>query len=131
MTEPRKIPALSVVLPTYNRADALVKVLESLETQDCPPESFEVVVVDDGSSDSTARVLADFAATTSLSLRFHSLERNSGPAAARNAALRMARGGRHHRPAGFCRAPRGLAPGPPGRAGRHARVRYLAGRDQP
>lgn len=92
MTGPRKTPALSVVLPTYNRADALGKVLKSLATQDCPPESFEVVVVDDGSSDSTPRALADFAATTSLSLRFHSLERNSGPAAARNAALRMARG---------------------------------------
>lgn len=93
MTTPVKSPLLSVVLPTYNRADALGKVLDSLGSQDCPPDSFEVVVVDDGSPDDTARTLADFAAGTTLSLRHHSLGKNSGPAAARNAALRMARGG--------------------------------------
>jgi glycosyltransferase involved in cell wall biosynthesis len=92
MTVGEKPPAISVVLPTFNRADALVKVLGALESQSFPLRSFEVVVVDDGSSDGTAETLADYAGRTALSLRFNSLGKNSGPAAARNAALRMARG---------------------------------------
>src|SRR5262249_5573543 len=48
---------ISVVLPTYNRMDTLPRVLEALEGQRAAPP-FEVIVVDDGSSDGTSQWLA-------------------------------------------------------------------------
>jgi len=48
------VPACSVVVPTYNRADLLGRTLDSLVGQQLPRTSFEVLVVDDGSSDHTA-----------------------------------------------------------------------------
>jgi glycosyltransferase involved in cell wall biosynthesis len=47
----------SVVIPTYNRAELLRRTLDSLTRQDLPPADFEVLVVDDGSSDRTAEVV--------------------------------------------------------------------------
>lgn len=79
---------LSVVIPTYNRATHLRRVLRALETQDLAPDSFEVVVVDDGSSDDTAAVLNERFTYKLNSLR----QANAGPAAARNAAIRAATG---------------------------------------
>ena len=52
-------PQLSVVVPTYNRALLLRKTLESLAGQRNPPP-FEVIVADDGSSDDTKQVVAEF-----------------------------------------------------------------------
>ncbi len=40
---------VSVIIPTYNRLDSLLRLLESLEQQTIQPDAFEVVVVDDGS----------------------------------------------------------------------------------
>lgn len=50
-------PSLSVIIPTYNRASLLRKCLESFERQEIPKEKFEVIVVDDGSSDETQSIL--------------------------------------------------------------------------
>jgi len=52
-------PQLSVVVPTYNRAPLLRRTLESLAGQRNPPP-FEVIVADDGSSDDTRQVAAEF-----------------------------------------------------------------------
>ncbi len=49
-----------MVIPTYNRAELLRRTLESLARQDLPKSDFEVLVVDDGSSDPTAEVVAGF-----------------------------------------------------------------------
>ena len=71
-------------MPTYNRADVLVRTLEHLEAQTWT--DFEVVVVDDGSTDSTPKVLERFQQRTKLNLR--SLRQpNRGPARARNVAI--------------------------------------------
>jgi GT2 family glycosyltransferase len=79
----------SVVVPTYNRAKSLVRMLHSLAQQDISPRDFEVIVVDDGSSDNTWQVLG----RTPTPYRLRSLwQRNQGPAAARNAAIRVAEG---------------------------------------
>ena len=48
---------LSVVVPTYNRARMLDVCLRALAAQAPPDAEFEVVVVDDGSSDTTREVL--------------------------------------------------------------------------
>ncbi len=50
----------SVIIPTYNRVPLLRRTLDSLARQALPSEQFEVLVVDDGSSDSTAAMVADY-----------------------------------------------------------------------
>jgi len=50
----------SVVVPTYNRAELLRRTLDSLVAQTLPRTAFEVLVVDDGSSDATAEVVQGY-----------------------------------------------------------------------
>jgi len=54
------VPSCSVVIPTYNRAGLLRRTLDSLSAQDLPRTAFEVLVVDDGSSDGTAEVVEGY-----------------------------------------------------------------------
>ncbi|GIH09794.1 glycosyl transferase [Rhizocola hellebori] len=51
---------LSVVIPTYNRSDILRLTLESLVHQDLDHDDYEVLVIDDGSSDDTAEVVKEY-----------------------------------------------------------------------
>jgi hypothetical protein len=75
---------ISVVIPTYQRADLLERCLESLTAQTLARTQFEVVVVDDGSSDDTQAVCARLAEQLPL----HSLRiSNSGISAAKNLGL--------------------------------------------
>ncbi|MCA2211710.1 glycosyltransferase [Jidongwangia harbinensis] len=53
-------PCCTVIVPTYNRSRLLSYTLDSLVRQDLPARSYEVVVVDDGSSDDTAEVVAGY-----------------------------------------------------------------------
>ena len=46
-------PQVSVVIPTYNRAAQLRRVLAGLEKQSCPNDIFEVIVVCDGAADAS------------------------------------------------------------------------------
>jgi glycosyltransferase involved in cell wall biosynthesis len=50
----------SVIIPTYNRAELLRRTLDSLVAQDLPGTAFEVLVVDDGSSDSTDQLVTRY-----------------------------------------------------------------------
>lgn len=50
------LPFVSVIIPTYNRKDSLLRTLDSLARQTYPADRFEVLVVDDGSSDETEDV---------------------------------------------------------------------------
>jgi glycosyltransferase involved in cell wall biosynthesis len=54
------VPGCSVVVPTYNRAELLRRTLDSLAGQQLPRTSFEVLVVDDGSSDHTAELVGSY-----------------------------------------------------------------------
>jgi len=76
---------VSVVIPTYNRAAYLGAAIESALSQTYQP--IEVVVVDDGSTDATATVVAAFGSRVRY---FH--QANGGVAAARNVGLRESRG---------------------------------------
>lgn len=79
---------LSVVIPTYRRPDLLRRCLDSLRLQDLDQHRFEVVVVDDGSGDATADVLA----AASENVVALTQPRNAGPAAARNRGIQTATG---------------------------------------
>lgn len=81
--------SLSVVVPTFNRRPSLARLLDALAAQTHHPRDFEVVVVDDGSTDDTSAWLR--AARTPHSLRL--LEQvHAGPAAARNRGVASASG---------------------------------------
>lgn len=56
---------LSIIVATYNRAKSLLRTLESVVAQTAPAELWECVVVNNNSSDDTAELFADFAATHS------------------------------------------------------------------
>ena len=79
--------AISVIIPTYNRSSALLWCLEHLETQTF--RNFDVVIVDDGSSDDTAGAVAHYKLSSSLRILYVHQE-NGGPAKARNTAVRVA-----------------------------------------
>jgi glycosyltransferase involved in cell wall biosynthesis len=76
----------SVVLPTYNRLSSLRQALESVLRQDF--SDFEVIVVDDGSTDGTGAYLTSLADPRLRTCG----QTNAGPAAARNHGVSMARG---------------------------------------
>jgi cellulose synthase/poly-beta-1,6-N-acetylglucosamine synthase-like glycosyltransferase len=77
---------IAVVIPTFNRADVLMKCLGHLERQSCT--DFEVVVVDDGSTDSTSDRMKSYLRDTALAIRYLRQE-NHGPARARNHAISL------------------------------------------
>jgi glycosyltransferase involved in cell wall biosynthesis len=79
-------PFFSVVIPAYNRADVLGDAIRSVLAQ--TEQDFEIVVVDDGSADDPARVVASFADPR---IRLHR-QVNRGGGAARNAGIDLARG---------------------------------------
>lgn len=82
--------SVTVVVPTYNRAQDLERCLKALQSQSIDAGMFEVIVVDDGSGDSTATMLSRFAAAWPSLRCFRQV--NSGPAAARNVGITHANG---------------------------------------
>lgn len=81
---------ISVIIPTYNRIEKLMKVLGSLEVQTLDRTDFEVIVVDDGSTDSTEIELRGFMRETPLNMRYLK-QANKKQGAARNLGLQHAR----------------------------------------
>lgn len=79
--------AVSVILPTFNRADKLQRSIGSVLGQ--THVDFELIVVDDGSTDHTHEVLSDF--QDDVRLKVITLASNAGSGAARNAALQCAK----------------------------------------
>ncbi|MBF0497093.1 MAG: glycosyltransferase [Deltaproteobacteria bacterium] len=80
----RDVP-VSVVIPAYNAAATIGRTIAACLAQTGLPEAVEVIVVDDGSQDHTASLAQGYPVKVIRQL-------NSGPAAARNAGYRAARG---------------------------------------
>ena len=81
-------PQFSIIVPAYNAASTLGRTLDSVRAQTY--DDWECVVVDDGSTDTTAALLADYASDDS---RIRSIfQENAGTAAALNTAARAATG---------------------------------------
>ncbi len=81
-------PTLSVILPTYNRKASLVRALDSLGRQTFPRSRFEVIVVDDGSTDGTQAIASEPFPFIVRCLHQH----HQGATAARNLGARASRG---------------------------------------
>jgi GT2 family glycosyltransferase len=82
-------PRVSLVVATYNRPDSAQALLRQLAQQTLPPDEFEALVVDDGSRPPAAGILR--ALELPFALRVFE-QANAGPAAARDAGIRAARG---------------------------------------
>jgi len=80
-------PAVSVILPTYQRASLVGRAIRSVLAQTYA--DFELLVVDDGSTDATAAAVAQCADPR---VRYLRLERNRGAGAARNAGVARSTG---------------------------------------
>jgi glycosyltransferase involved in cell wall biosynthesis len=81
----------SIIIPTYNRKDALLETLKTLVQVDYPAGAWEAVVFDDGSTDGTDEAIQKWIDETKAPVRFFK-QQNAGPARARNRGAEEARG---------------------------------------
>jgi glycosyltransferase involved in cell wall biosynthesis len=82
----------TVVVPTYRRPELLDRCLAALAEQEFDPADCEVVVADDAGSDDTRRQVEGWAGRSAIPIRYAAPSGAHGPAAARNAGWRAARG---------------------------------------
>ncbi|MBA7689290.1 Undecaprenyl-phosphate 4-deoxy-4-formamido-L-arabinose transferase [subsurface metagenome] len=80
-------PTVSVIIPTYNRAHLVSRAIESVLNQTY--QDFEIIVVDDGSTDDTEEIVRSF---KNERIRYIRHEKNKGAAAARNTGIKVAKG---------------------------------------
>jgi len=83
-TSPQGLPFVSVVIPAYNEETYLLSCLESIKRQDYPAE-YEVIVVDNASTDGTAKIARDWGANVVY-------ESRRSPACARQKGAELAKG---------------------------------------
>jgi teichuronic acid biosynthesis glycosyltransferase TuaG len=82
------VPAVSVITPAFNAVDFIAQTIDSVRAQTF--EDWELVIVDDGSTDGTADLLAEHRNRDGRIRVLH--QANRGPSSARNRAMRAARG---------------------------------------
>jgi glycosyltransferase involved in cell wall biosynthesis len=80
----------SIIIPTFNRREVLGKCLQALDQQNCS-STYEVVLVDDASTDGTEEIVEELQKTLSFPLTFLRQEKK-GPAAARNLGMKNCSG---------------------------------------
>ncbi|MCS7278565.1 MAG: glycosyltransferase family 2 protein [Thermodesulfobacteriaceae bacterium] len=80
----------SIIIPTYNRINQVVEAIDSALNQICN-SSYEVIVIDDGSTDGTEKFLSEYQKKVS-NFRFLKHEKNRGVAVARNTGIKIAQG---------------------------------------
>jgi glycosyltransferase involved in cell wall biosynthesis len=78
-------PLVSVIIPTYNRADVISETIDNVFTQTY--QSIELIVVDDGSTDETQAILGRYGSRIRVIT-----QDNAGPAAARNRGIEVSQG---------------------------------------
>lgn len=79
-------PLISIIIPLYNKEDCIVKTIESITKQDY--EDYEIVVVDDGSTDNSVNIIQNLKNDRVKIFQ----KKNGGPASARNAGVVNAKG---------------------------------------
>lgn len=83
--------SISVIVPTYNRCQQLAYTLKSLVNQNIDKSAFEVVIVDDGSSDDTFQMVKTFSGAMNFKYGYQ-IDKGYRPASARNMGIRVADG---------------------------------------
>lgn len=83
---------VSVVVPTYRRPELLGRCLAALAAQTLAADSYEIVIADDAACETTRRQVETSAVQSSFSIYYIPIKGAHGPAAARNAGWRAARG---------------------------------------
>lgn len=84
----KKHPLISVIIPCYNSAKFVVHTVKSVLSQTFA--DFELLIIDDGSTDETGQVISTFLSDARVRTIFH--EKNKGLPAARNTGIRNAKG---------------------------------------
>lgn len=84
---------ISVIIPTYKRANLLVKCLDALAMQSIPSTAFEVIIVSDGPDQGTATAVALWQRASKIQVLSTQLTEKRGPAAARNFGWLKAKAG--------------------------------------
>lgn len=82
------LPLISIIIPTYNRSEYLKQCLQSILNQTY--NNYEVIVCDDGSTDSTADVVDSF--RNKLNIKYDYSFNSGGPACPRNRGINLANG---------------------------------------
>jgi glycosyltransferase involved in cell wall biosynthesis len=90
MSSPAQLPFASVTICTFNRARWLRETLAFITRQDYPADRWEIIVVDNNSSDDTPAVVQSFAGAPKAPRYF--VEKNQGSSFARNRGIAEARG---------------------------------------
>lgn len=81
---------LSIIVPVFNVERYLAKCLDSLLSQDIDQDSYEIILIDDGSTDDGGEMCDGFASKHENIIAVHQI--NQGLSATRNTGLKMARG---------------------------------------
>ncbi len=93
-----ELPFISIIIPVYNRSEQIARLLRTLVQQQYARRKFEIIVVDDGSTDATAAVarhcLEDAAKQDTSAVVAYTIitKTNGGPASARNCGAAAAQG---------------------------------------
>lgn len=87
MAKTENKPTVSIIIPTYNRRQSIGRFIKSVLNQTY--RDFELIIVDDGSTDNTRELVAGF---NNERIRYVRHEENKGEAAARNTGIKAARG---------------------------------------
>lgn len=89
MAKGKYMVKISVIIPAYNVEKYIKKCLESIVSQDY--NSYEIIVIDDGSKDNTAVISENFLQKYDIPYIVHS-QKNMGQSTARNTGIKLARG---------------------------------------
>jgi glycosyltransferase involved in cell wall biosynthesis len=81
----------SIIIPSFNRLEEIQELLFSLQQQTLPKDRFQVIIVDDGSTDGTHEWLKDYQNKSQLHFQFFRQD-HKGPGAARNTGIAKASG---------------------------------------
>ena len=87
MQKDKNVPTVSVIIPTYNRAHLISRAIQSVLKQTY--KDFEVIVIDDGSTDNTEYIIKQFQDKDNR-IRYIKHKKNKGGAAARNTGIKAA-----------------------------------------
>ena len=81
----------SIIVPSFNRMDEIKELLPSIEELDFDRGHFELIVVDDGSTDGTVSYLKNYKMQANITFSYL-VQENQGPGAARNNGMKNAKG---------------------------------------